>query len=103
MGRRCFLGMDSGWGGYGAREGMRTREKTNSGEKMCPWGWKKRRGWGEDIPQGKDVSLEIWGQGECCNPDLGLATKARGCKVVGQKEARESHLMSPRVQKSVRE
>ncbi len=24
--------------------------------------------------------------GECCNPSLGLATKARGCKVTGQKK-----------------
>jgi hypothetical protein len=24
--------------------------------------------------------------GECCNPSLGLATKARGCKVTGQEE-----------------
>jgi len=29
----------------------------------------------------------------CHNPSLGLVTKARACKGVGQEEARESHLM----------
>jgi hypothetical protein len=42
-------------------------------------------------------------EGKCCNPSLGLATKARACKVVGQKWARESHFLIPGMQKSVRE
>jgi hypothetical protein len=37
------------------------------------------------------------------NPSVGLATKARGCKVVGQEEAQESCHMLPGVQESVRE
>jgi hypothetical protein len=41
--------------------------------------------------------------GECRNPSLRLATKARACKGVGQKWARESHFMLPRVQDSVKE
>jgi hypothetical protein len=28
-------------------------------EKMCPLGWERRKGWGEDIPQGEDVSSRI--------------------------------------------
>jgi hypothetical protein len=39
----------------------------------------------------------------CCNLNLGLATKARACKGVGQEEARESHFMLLGAQKSVRE
>jgi hypothetical protein len=39
--------------------------------------------------------------GECRNPSIGLATKTRAYKVVGQKEAWESHLVLPRVQKSI--
>jgi hypothetical protein len=58
LGRRCLPRMDSGWGGDGAREGMWAREK------MCPGGWKRRRGWGEGIPQGGDVFSKIWNQGE---------------------------------------
>jgi hypothetical protein len=43
--------MDSGWGGDGgAREGMWAREMMFLEEKMCPWGWERRKGWGEDIP-----------------------------------------------------
>jgi hypothetical protein len=37
------------------------------------------------------------------NPSLGLATKARGCKVVGQKGSRESCHMLSGVQESMRE
>jgi hypothetical protein len=33
----------------------------------------------------------------CCNPNLGFVTKTRACKVAGQEEARESHLMFPGV------
>jgi hypothetical protein len=39
----------------------------------------------------------------CHNPSLGFTTKARACKVVGQKWARESHFMLPGTQESVRE
>jgi hypothetical protein len=39
----------------------------------------------------------------CCNLSLGLATKARACKVAGQERSRGSHLMLPGVQESVRE
>jgi hypothetical protein len=39
----------------------------------------------------------------CHNLSLGLATKARVCKSVGQDWAQESHFMLPWVQKSVRE
>jgi hypothetical protein len=37
------------------------------------------------------------------NLSLGLTTKVRACKSVGQKEARESHFMIPGVQKNVKE
>jgi hypothetical protein len=37
-----------------------------------------------------------------CNPSLGLATKARVYKGAGQDWARESHIMFPEVQKSVK-
>jgi hypothetical protein len=37
------------------------------------------------------------------NSNLGLATKTRVCKGVGQEWARESHFMLPKVQKNVRE
>jgi hypothetical protein len=40
---------------------------------------------------------------QCRNPNLGLVTKARACKSVGQEGAQEAHFMLPRVQKSVRE
>jgi len=33
----------------------------------------------------------------CRNPSLGLMTKTRACKVAGQEEAWESHLMFPGV------
>jgi hypothetical protein len=39
----------------------------------------------------------------CHNPNLGLVTKAKACKGVGQEWARESHFMLPRVQESGRE
>jgi hypothetical protein len=41
--------------------------------------------------------------GYCCSLSLGFATKARACKSAGQEEARESHFMLLRVQKSVSE
>jgi hypothetical protein len=40
---------------------------------------------------------------KCHNPSLGLATKARACKVAGQEEARESLFMFSGVQKCVRD
>jgi hypothetical protein len=40
---------------------------------------------------------------KCHNPSLGLATKARAYKVVGQEQARESHFMFSGVQKCVRD
>ncbi len=52
--------------------------------------------------QGKHKGLVSYNK-NCCNPNLGLKTNAKACKVVGQEEARESHLMLPGVQKSVRE
>jgi len=39
----------------------------------------------------------------CRNPSLGLATKARACKVASQEGSQRSHLMLPGVQESVRE
>jgi hypothetical protein len=39
----------------------------------------------------------------CCNPSLGLTTKAKACKGAGQEWARESHFMFLGVQESVRE
>jgi hypothetical protein len=40
---------------------------------------------------------------KCCNLSLGLTTKARACKNVGQEWAWESHFMFLGVQESVRE
>ncbi len=37
---------------------------------------------------------------DCCNPNLGLTTKVRGCKVAGQKE---SMGVMPRASESARE
>jgi hypothetical protein len=39
----------------------------------------------------------------CRNPNLGLVTKARACKGVGQEWAQELHFMFQGVQESVRE
>jgi hypothetical protein len=39
----------------------------------------------------------------CCNPNLGLPTKARGCKVVGQEKDLRVTSHVPRIAKSVRE
>jgi hypothetical protein len=44
------------------------------------------------------ISLIVTGMftrwdGFCCNPSLGLVTKARACKVIGQKGAQKSHHM----------
>jgi hypothetical protein len=41
--------------------------------------------------------------GECCNPSLGLATKARACEGVAKNETWESHFMLSGVWESVRE
>jgi hypothetical protein len=40
---------------------------------------------------------------KCHNPNLGITTKARACKVASQEDARESHLMFLGVQKNVKE
>ncbi len=39
----------------------------------------------------------------CCNPSLGLATKAKGCKVVGQETNPRVTSYAPKNAKSVRE
>jgi len=46
--------------------------------------------------------LKTW-ISQCHNPNFGLTTKVRAYKGVGQKGARESHVMLPGVQESVRE
>jgi hypothetical protein len=51
----------------------------------------------------KDQVTDLLIKYECHNPSLGLATKAKACEGVGQKRARESHFMLPRMQENVRE
>jgi hypothetical protein len=41
--------------------------------------------------------------GECRNPNLGLATKAKAYKSAGQEGSQESHFVLLGVQKSVKE
>jgi len=45
----------------------------------------------------KDLIKRIFSFGYCRNPSLGLATKARVCKVAGQKGSQESHNIPPGV------
>jgi len=47
--------------------------------------------------------IYLHGYIKCRNLNLGLTTKARSCKVVGQEEVRESCRMFSEVQESVRE
>jgi hypothetical protein len=50
-----------------------------------------------------DWSKKVKKEGEsssfCCNPSLGLATKARGCKVTGQVRDPGAFHMLPEVQR----
>jgi hypothetical protein len=55
------------------------------------------------IPCFLDQSFCVFTQNLCHNLNFQLTTKGRACKVMGQEEARRSHLMLLKVQKSVRE
>ncbi len=54
----------------------------------------------------KEVRVEhelIYVYAKCCNPSLGLTTKARGCKVMGQEGNPGITSHAPKSAKSVRE
>jgi hypothetical protein len=51
------------------------------------------------------INGNVWGMEKimCCKPNLGLATKIRGCKVVGQERNPRVTSHAPRSAKSVKE